>query len=93
MNPAEMSLRLLLCSRLSEDQRRLAEHYAQTDSGTGHEKTDSSEGRESGGLLRCARIVSDVLGAESFAVIGGLALSAFGYVRVTLVADVSALKL
>ncbi len=38
MNPAEMSLRLLLCSRLSDDQRRLAEHYARTDSGTGHEK-------------------------------------------------------
>ena len=56
-------------------------------------KTDSSEGREAGGLLRCSRIVSDVLGAESCAVIGGLALSAFGYVRVTLVADVSALKL
>ena len=37
-----------------------------------------------GGLLRCANIVSDVLGAESCAVIAGMALSAFGYVRGTL---------
>ena len=40
-----------------------------------------------GGLLRCAHIVSDVLGAESCAVIAGMALSAFGYVRGTLEPD------
>lgn len=33
MNPAEMLLRLVRCSRLSEDQRRLVECYARTMTG------------------------------------------------------------
>jgi hypothetical protein len=45
------------------------------------------QGEEGESLLRCARTVSEILGPDSCALIGGLALSAFGYVRGTLDAD------
>lgn len=48
-------------------------------------RNPQGDGEES--LLRCARTVSEILGPDSFPFIGGMALSAFGYVRGTLDAD------
>ena len=48
-------------------------------------RNPQGDGEES--LLRCARTVSEILGPDSCAVIGGMALSAFGFVRGTLDAD------
>lgn len=36
-NPVEMGRRLVLCSRLSEDMRQLAESYARTETGPPHD--------------------------------------------------------